>query len=92
MVPQGRATVFTTRRHQVSSIVVMLSSMNPQGDVKKRNDSSKWKTSCTKEEPEAPEPEEDSGRVESGDGSNEPERDDNLIESDREDSMDLPVP
>lgn len=42
-VPQGRATVFMTRRHQVSSMVMMLSSMNPQGDmdVKRRNVSSK---------------------------------------------------
>ena len=47
----------------------------------------------TEEEPEAPESEEDSGRVESGDDvSSEPERDDDLRESDREDSMDLPVP
>ena len=44
----------------------------------------------TEEEPEAPKPEEDSGRVESGDDdSSEPERDDDLRESDRED---LPVP
>ena len=46
----------------------------------------------TEEEPEATEPEEDSGQVESGDDSSEPERDDDLREPDREDSMDLPVP
>ena len=46
----------------------------------------------TEEEPEATEPEEDSGQVESGGDSSEPERDDNSKEPDREDSMDLPVP
>ena len=46
----------------------------------------------TEEEPEATEPEEDSGQVESGGDSSEPERDDNSREPDREDSMDLPVP
>ena len=42
-VPQGRATIFMTRRHEVSFIVVMLSSTNPQGDmdVKRRNISSR---------------------------------------------------
>ena len=42
----------------------------------------------TEEEPEAPEPGEDSGRVESGGDSSEPGRGDDFREPDREDSMD----
>ena len=42
----------------------------------------------TEEEPEAPEPGEDSDRVESEGDSSEPERDDDFREPDREDSMD----